>query len=270
MAEREIARDVEDDVWKKTEEDAADDAPGRMSFLDHLDELRRRILYSVYSVLAACVISFTFIRQILDFITRPMLSVLPNGKLLGTEALDPITLWFKAGLFVAVIIASPLIMLQVWYFIAPGLYAKEKRVAVPFVFSATALFLAGAYFGHRVAFTLTWLFLAEFNKGLGFFEWMPTAASAFSLYLKIVFGLGLVFQMPVVIFVLSRFGIVTARFLIKNFKYAVLIMFIVGAVASPGTDPVSQIVFVAPMLVLYVISIGVAWLFGKKKPVEAN
>ncbi|MEO6222273.1 MAG: twin-arginine translocase subunit TatC [Vicinamibacterales bacterium] len=269
MSERQIGRDVGDDVWSKDEDDLSPEAPGRMSFLDHLDELRRRILYSVYSVLAACVISFAFINRILEFVTTPMLAVLPNHKLLATEALDPIMLWFKAGLLMAVIIASPLIMLQVWYFIAPGLYSKEKRVAIPFVFSSSALFLAGAYFGHRLAFRVTWDFLAEFNKGLGFQDWMPTAASAFSLYLRIVIGLGLVFQMPTVIFVLARFGIVSARFLIKNFKYAVLIIFIVAAVASPGQDPFSQLVFAAPMLVLYVISIGVAWLFGKKKPVES-
>jgi sec-independent protein translocase protein TatC len=252
------------------EDDAAPDAPGRMSFLDHLDELRRRILYSVYSVLAACVISFYFITEILDFVTRPMLAVLPSHKLIATEALDPIMLWFKAGLLVAVIIASPLIMLQVWYFIAPGLYSKEKRIAVPFVFFASALFIGGAYFGHSVAFRVTWEFLAAFSQGLAFQEWMPTGESAFSLYLRIVIGLGLVFQMPVVIFVLSRFGLVTATFLIKNFKYATLIIFIVGAVASPGGDPMSQMVFVVPMMVLYIVSIGVAWLFAKKKPADAD
>jgi len=261
---------VSEDVENNVSEDEAADAPGRMSFLDHLDELRRRILYSVYSVVAACVISFAFITEILDFVTRPMLAVLPNQKLLATEALDPLMLWFKAGLLVAVILSSPLIMLQVWYFIAPGLYAKEKRVAVPFVFVASALFMAGAYFAHSVAFRVTWEFLAQFSRGLPFQEWNPTGASAFSLYLRLVIGLGLVFQMPVVIFVLSKFGIVSARFLIKNFKYAVLIIFIIGAVASPGGDPMSQMVFVAPMLVLYVISIGVAWLFGKKKPAEAD
>lgn len=259
---------VGEDVLNNISEEESADAPGRMSFLEHLDELRRRILYSVYSVLGACVVSFFFIRQILDFVTQPMLSVLPNQKLLSTEALDPIMLWFKAGLLVAVIIASPLIILQVWYFIAPGLYAKEKRVAIPFVFAATALFVGGAYFGHLVAFRVTWDFLAAMNRSLSFQDWNPTAASAFSLYLRIVIGIGLVFQMPVVIFVLSKFGIVTARFMIKNFKYAVLIIFIIGAVASPGGDPMSQFVFVAPMLVLYVISIGVAWLFGKKKKEE--
>jgi len=248
------------------EDELEPDAPGRMSFLDHLDELRRRILYAVYSVLGAAVIAFFFVRQVLDEITAPMIAVLPGKQLLATEALDPIMFFFKAGLFLALMIASPLIMLQVWYFIAPGLYSKEKKLAIPFVAASTLLFLGGAYFGHRVAFRVTWDFLALFNQGLPFQNWMPTASSAFSLYLRIVLGLGLIFEMPVVIFVLARFGIVSAKFLIKNFKYAVLIIFIVAAVASPGQDPASQLIFAAPMMVLYVMSIGVAWLFGKKKP----
>ncbi len=250
------------------EDDVSPDAPGRMSFLDHLDELRRRILYAVYSVLAACVVSFSFINQILTVVTAPMLAVMPTGKqqLQGIEALDPIMLYVRAGLLVAVMLASPLIMLQVWFFIAPGLYAKEKRIAIPFALVSSALFLTGAWFGHRVAFRWTWEFLVSFTPG--FMDFSPTASSVFSLYLKMVLGLGLIFEMPVVVFVLARFGMVTAGFLWKNFKYAVLIIFIVAAVASPGGDPMSQFLFAAPMLVLYVISIGVAWLFGKKKPNE--
>ena len=259
---------VGEDVSNNELEDDAADAPGRMSFLDHLDELRRRILYSVYSVAAAMVVSFVFIGRILEAVTAPMIAVLPSHTLLGTEALDPIMMYFKAGLLFAVMLASPLIMLQVWYFIAPGLYAKEKRIAIPFVFTSSALFLSGAYFAHRVAFTATWDFLNKFAPG--WMSWTPTASSVFSLYLKMVLGLGLIFQMPVVIFVLARFGIVTSKFLIKNFKYAVLIIFIVAAVASPGQDPFSQLIFAAPMLVLYVISIGVAWVFAKKKPAEAD
>jgi len=254
------------------EDETSPDAPGRMSFLEHLDELRRRILYSVYSVLGAMVISFAFIGRILDVVTAPMIAVLPTGSLLGTEALDPIMVYFKAGLLVAVMIASPLIMLEVWYLVAPGLYAKEKRLAIPFVFASSALFLGGAYFGHRVAFRVTWDFLNQFAPG--WMAWTPTATSVFSLYLKMVLGLGAIFQMPVVIFVLAKFGIVSAGFLIRNFKYAVLIIFIVAAVASPGQDPFSQLLFAAPMLVLYGVSIGVAWVVGrnrdKKKSDEAE
>lgn len=268
MKDQDSGKDVWDDASKNSEDDASADLPGRMSFLDHLDELRRRILYSVYSVLGAAVVAFAFVERILNEVTRPMLADLPSGTLLGTEALDPIMIYFKAGLLVAIVIASPLILLQVWYFIAPGLYSKEKRLAVPFVFTSTALFLTGAYFGHRVAFRVTWEFLSSFKPE--FLAWTPTWTSAFSLYLRMVLGLGLIFQMPVVIFVLARFGIVSAKFLVKNFKYAVLIIFVVAAVASPGQDPASQMLFAAPMLVLYVISIGVAWLFGKKKPAEAG
>lgn len=250
------------------EDELEPDAPGRMSFLDHLDELRRRILYSVYSVLGAAVIAAFFINEILEAVTRPMLAAIPSGKLSGMDALDPIMVYFKAGLLVAIIIASPLILLQVWYFIAPGLYSKEKKLAIPFVFFATLLFLTGAWFGHAVAFQVTWQFLGAFNPE--WMDWIVTWNSAFALYLRIVLGLGLIFQMPVVIFVLARFGIVSARFLIKNFKYAVLIIFIVAAVASPGQDPASQLIFAAPMMVLYVMSIGVAWLFGKKKPEDES
>ena len=161
--------------------------------------------------------------------------------------------------------------MQVWYFIAPGLYAKEKRLAVPFVFFSTAVVSGRRLLRAPLAFRVTWGFLAKFNRAMvDFMTWTPTVASAFSLYLRIVLGLGLIFQMPVVIFVLARFGIVTARFLIKNFRYAVLIIFIIAAVASPGQDPVSQLLFAAPMMVLYVISIGVAWMFAKKKPVEVD
>jgi len=251
-----------------SEDELEPDGPGRMSFLDHLDELRRRIVYSLYSVLAALVVAFVFIQDILAFVTETMIAATPSGRLLGTGSLDPIMVIFKPGLLAAVIIASPLILLQVWYFIAPGLYAKEKKLAIPFVLSATLLFLTGAWFGHYLAFPVTWGFMAGFVPA--FMDWMPTWNDAFGLYLRIVLGLGVIFQMPVVVFVLARFGLATPRFLIKNFKYAVLIIFIVAAVASPGHDPMSQFLFAAPMLVLYVISIGVAWLFAKKKPADAD
>lgn len=248
------------------DDDLAPDTPGRMSFLDHLDELRRRIVYSVYSVLAALVVAFIFIQDILAFVTNAMVAATPSGKLLGTGSLDPIMVIFKPGLLVAIIIASPLILLQVWYFIAPGLYAKEKRLAIPFVVSATLLFLTGAWFGHDLAFPVTWGMMAAIVPR--FMDWMPTWNDAFGLYLRIVLGLGIIFQMPVVVFVLARFGLVTPTFLIKNIKYAILIIFVVAAVASPGQDPASQLLFAAPMLVLYLISIGVAWVFRKKKPIE--
>lgn len=255
-------------TWENKDEDSLGAGTNRMSFLDHLDELRRRILYSVYSVLGAFVISLFFIQDVMAMITGQMIASTPSGRLLGSGSLDPIMVIFKPGLLFAVVISSPLILLQVWYFIAPGLYANEKRFAIPFVSASTTLFLTGAWFGHVIAFPVTWGFLGGMVPN--WLEWNPTWTDAFSLYLRMVIGLGLIFQMPVIIFVLAKFGLVTAKFLIKNFKYAVLIIFIIAAVASPGQDPTSQLIFAVPMLVLYIISIGVAWLFAKEKLVEDN
>lgn len=246
------------------DETAEPDSPGRMSFLEHLDELRRRLLYSVYSVLGALAISFVFVDDVLEFITGQMTAVV--GPLQGVGSLDPIMVIFKTALLVAVVVAAPFILLQVWYFIAPGLYANEKKLAIPFVFVTTALFMGGAAFAHYLAFPVTWEFLKAIQPK--WMDWHPIWNDTFALYLRMVLGLGLIFQMPVVVFVLARFGLVSAGFLARNFKYAIVIIFIVAAVASPGQDPTSQLLFAAPMMVLYVVSIGVAWVFAKKKPAE--
>jgi len=153
------------------------------------------------------------------------------------------------------------------YFIAPGLYAREKKIVIPFVFSATLLFLSGAWFAHTYAFPITWKFFATFGNNAYMF-YMPTVSSTFSLYVKMVLGLGIVFQMPILAFFLARMGIVTARFMIEKGKFAILGIFIIAAVASPGTDMMSQFVFAAPMLLLYLISIVVVWIFAKKRKSE--
>ncbi len=155
-------------------------------------------------------------------------------------------------------------MWQVWLFIAPGLYAKEKRLAIPFVISSSALFITGAAFSHYFVFPAAWTFFASFSND--FLEFLPRIEPVFSLYVKLMLGLGLVFQMPVLMFVLARLGIVSARFLLKNFKYAVLLIFITAAVITPDGNPVSQVLVGAPMIVLYLLGVAVAWLFGKKEP----
>jgi sec-independent protein translocase protein TatC len=177
-------------------------------------------------------------------------------------------LWIKIALIAGVLIASPGILWQVWQFIAPGLYANEKKLAIPFVVLGTILALAGAAFAHYQAFPLTFAFLGSFgDENL---EYLPRIAPAFSMYLTLVLMFAAIFQLPTLILFLARMGVVTAGFLIKNFKYAILIMAIAGAFLSPGTDPVGLMLFALPMMVLYCISIVLAWLFGKKKkPTEA-
>ena len=150
-----------------------------------------------------------------------------------------------------------------WLFIAPGLYVHEKKLAIPFVVMSSAFFIGGAAFAHYVVFPLTWTFLGSFANDTVTF--MPRVEPAFSLYMKLMLTFGLIFQMPTLVLFLAKLGLVTARFLIKNIKYAILIMFIVGAVLSPGTDPVGQIAMAGPMFLLYLFSIVLAWLFGKKR-----
>jgi sec-independent protein translocase protein TatC len=172
--------------------------------------------------------------------------------------------WFKIGIFAGLILASPFIFAQLWFFVAPGLYTREKKVVIPFVVFSTLLFFSGASFSHFVAFPMMWTFFGTFARQ-DLLAFMPNIDVTFGFYMKMVLAIGLVFQMPMLVFFLARFGIVTARFLLAKFKYAVLIIFVVAAIITPSSDMVSQTVLAAPMIVLYGISIGVAWAFGKKK-----
>jgi sec-independent protein translocase protein TatC len=152
---------------------------------------------------------------------------------------------------------------QLWLFIAPGLYAKEKRFAGPFILMATVSFVGGAAFNHYVVFPLAWVFLASFSND--YMMMMPRIEPIFSLYAMMMLAMGLVFEMPAVILVMARMGLVTAGFLWRNVKYAILIIFIAAAVITPTGDMVTQSLMAGPMVGLYFLSIGLAWMFGKKR-----
>ena len=267
------AAEPPDPDWDDGPEDEPDGA-GKMSFLEHLDELRRRIIYSVLSLVGGVLIACIFLRRLYDFVMEPMQAALGTGaaqsaigtKMIYTEPTEGMMLWVKIALIAGVLIASPAILWQVWQFIAPGLYVHEKKLAIPFVVLGTLLAVGGAAFAHYQAFPLTWAFLGSFTNQ--YTEFLPRIAPAFSLYMTLVLMFAVIFQLPTVVLFLSRLGLVTARFLIRHFKYAILIMVIAGAVLSPGGDPVSQMLFAVPMFILYCFSIVLAWLFGKKKKTE--
>ena len=254
-----------DPDWDEEEESGA----GRMSFLEHLDELRRRIIYSLLALIGGVIVACFFLPQLRSFVMKPMFDALGTTKLVYTEPTEGMMLWIKIALIAGVLIASPGILWQVWQFIAPGLYTNEKKLAIPFVVLGTILAIAGAAFAHYQAFPLTFAFLGSFgDENLAY---LPRIAPAFSMYLTLVLMFAAIFQLPTLILFLARMGVVTATFLIKNIKYALLIMVIAGAVLSPGGDPVGLLLFALPMVVLYLMSIVLAWLFGKKKktPTEA-
>jgi sec-independent protein translocase protein TatC len=251
-------------------EDEEESAGGKMSFLEHLDELRKRIIWALVAIVVGFGIACLFLNPLFNFIMGPMTAALPKGQtLIYTEPTEALMLYLKMALLAGILIATPGVMSQVWLFVAPGLYANEKKLAIPFVLMSSFFFVVGAAFSHYVVFPLTWKFFLSFSsKDLTF---MPRIEPAFGLYVKLLLTFGLIFQMPTIVLFLARMGIVTAKFLIKNFKYAILINFIIGAVLSPGTDPVGQLLLAAPMCLLYVISIGLAWIFGKKRaPVLAD
>ena len=251
----------DDDDW---EDEESESEQGKMSFLDHLDELRRRIIYSVIAIVIGFLISCLFLQQLFDFIVDPMKAALPDGqKLIFTEPTEALMLYLKMAVLAGLLIASPGVMSQVWLFVAPGLYANEKKLAIPFVAMSSVFFVGGAAFAHYVVFPLTWKFFQSFSSDS--LTFMPRIEPAFGLYVKLLIVFGLIFQMPTLVLFLARMGVVTARFLIRNMKYAILIMFIVGAVLSPGTDPVGQVLMAGPMFLLYLLSILLAWIFGKKR-----
>jgi len=252
------------DTW---EDDGGAEADGtsRMSFLEHLEELRKRLVYSLYALLVGCGISFFFAVRLTHYLESYLTA--QGGKLIYTELTGGFMFYFKVGALAGVILAAPAIFWQFWMFVAPGLYQKEKRIAIPFVLSVSTLFGSGVAFAHKVAIPSMLKFFGSFEN-----QWIdmrPNASDAFDFYVLMVFAFGIVFQMPILVYFLARFGIVTARWMWKNFRYAILIIFIIAAIATPTADPVNQTIFAAPMIILYLISIVVAWVFQKKKPAGA-
>jgi len=246
-------------------EEPGDELP-RMTLLEHLDELRRRIFSSIIALLIAFLVCWYFSPQIFSWLERPIREVLPAGeKLAFTDLTAPFMLYIKVALLAALFVASPVLLTQVWLFIRPGLYRRERRLALPFVVFTTLFFLLGGYFGYRIAFPL----VVRFLLGVGeHFKQVVTIQSYFSMMTKILLGLGLVFEMPMLIFFLARLGLVTARKLIKWFRWAVLAIFVAAAIITPTPDVATQTVFAVPMVLLYLLGVVVAALFGKKADAE--
>jgi sec-independent protein translocase protein TatC len=246
------------------DDDGGEDDAGRMSFLDHLDELRRRLVAAAISLAVGTIIAVFFIDRIFDFIMRPLYDRLPEGSsLIYTEPTEAFMLKVKIALLAGLVIGAPLIVAQIWLFIAPGLYSHEKRFALPFILMASLFFVGGAAFNHYVLFPLAWTFLAGFTTDYMMF--MPRIAPVFSLYAMLMLAMGLIFEMPAVVLVLARMGLVTAGFLWRHIKYAILIIFVASAVITPTGDMVTQSLMAGPMVVLYLFSIGLAWAFGKRR-----
>lgn len=234
----------------------------KMTFLDHLEELRRRLMISFIAVAIAFLACWAFAEPIFALLQAPLTKFLPPGdKLAYTRLTAPFFLYMKVSFFTGLFVASPVILLQLWLFVAPGLYKKERRLAAPFIIFGTLFFVLGGYFGYRYLLPATCSFFVETGKQ---FKQMVTVDDYFSFASTIIMATGLVFETPILIFFLARLGIVTPAFLLQKFKYAVVLSFVIAAVVTPTPDMVTQAALAIPMILLYLIGIGVAFLFGKK------
>jgi len=232
-----------------------------MGFLDHLEELRRRILYSIVAVAAGFFACWGYAEKIYEIMQRPIMVALQhNGlseKLVYLNPTEPFNLYIKVGAMAGLFVASPFVLYQIWLFISPGLYRHEKRYVMPFMFSTVGLFLAGGYFGYKLVYPQALEFLISYGKQ---FQPMITIGEYTDLFLTIIIGMGVIFEMPILVFFLSLMGIVTAGWMWRNLRYSILVIFIIAAILTPTTDILNMCIFAAPMVALYVFSIAIAWL----------
>lgn len=238
----------------------ADAAPGgMMGFLEHLDELRRRLIRALIALAAGMAVAFLFLDRIADFVLGPTLGALPQGtRLVTTRPGEGIAFYFDLALLGGVVLAAPFITYQIWRFIAPGLYAREKRLVIPIVLMATFGTIAGAAFAHYLLFPSTIEFFARFNSR--FTAYMPRLEDTFGLYKSLLLAMVGVFQIPTLVLFLARMGLVTPRFLWRHIDYAVLIIFTAAAVLTSSLDWWNQTIVAGPMVAMYLLSIVVAWL----------
>lgn len=235
----------------------------KMSFLDHLEELRKRLIVSIIAIGVAFLACWNFADKIFIWIQAPLTRYLPKGdqKLAYTHLTEPFMLYMKVAFFAAIFVASPIIMWQVWRFISPGLYKRERRYAAPFIIFASLFFLLGGYFGYRVILPGACAFFVETGRQ---FKQMIKVDEYFSFASSLILAAGAVFETPILIFFLARLGVVTPAFLLQKSKWAIVLAFIIAAILTPSPDMVNQTLLALPMIGLYFLGVGVAYLFGKR------
>ena len=229
--------------------------PG-MSLMEHLEELRKRLMWSLGFLLTGMVVAYAFHVRLYNYVQKPVTDL--GLQLNFTHPTDGLNLYLKTSLVGGAILASPFILYQIWLFISPGMYSHEKRYVWPFMSATIGLFLAGAWFGYRwVLPGAIKILVLQFGKA---FHPILTIEDYTGFFLAVILGLGVTFELPVLIFFLALFGIVDGKFLLKHFRYAILAIFLVAAIICPTPDPVGMCLFASPMLALYFIGVLVAFV----------
>ncbi len=237
----------------------------KMAFLDHLGELRKRILWSLVAVLVGLGVALNFTDRLMKFVRRPFDAAVPGTKLVFLSPTEAFWVYMKVALIAGIVLAMPFVLFQVWAFVAPGLHRHEKRFAIPFVILGSLFFLIGAAFAQLVVIPFAMRFLVTF-PGPDLTP-MISIGSYVDFVLKFTLAFGAIFELPIAITLAARMGLVTPQFLSKNRKYAILINFILAAVLTPTPDVFNQTLMAGPMILLYELGIISARIFGgRPKP----
>jgi sec-independent protein translocase protein TatC len=243
---------------------------GQMTFFEHLVELRKRLINSLIAIGIGAFVGVYIAKYVIRFVTQPMNAALKASNLpqhlIYTHPAGGFNLLITLGIYIGVVLASPVVLYQIWLFVAPALYKHERGAISGFLFSTVFLFLAGIAFGYFVTLPYMLKFLVSFTVvSLPGIEPMITVTEYFDLTLMVLLGFGLVFELPVLIFFLSIFGIVTPQFLWRNIRYAILVIAIVAAIITPTPDAMTMLIFMAPMIGLYFVGIAVSAIAVRKK-----
>jgi len=237
-----------------------------MSFLEHLEELRKRLVYSIIAAVVGFFVCWGYAENIYGLMQKPIMDALrKNGlpeKLVYLNPTEPFNLYLKIAFMAGIFVTAPFILYQVWMFISPGLYRHEKRYVLPFMLSTITLFLSGGLFGYKMVYPAALDFLISYGHQ---FQPMITIGEYTDLFLTIILGLGIIFEMPILVFFLALMGVVSAGWMWRNIRYSILVIFIIAAVITPTTDILNMCLFAAPMVALYIVSIAVAWLVHPKQ-----
>lgn len=239
----------------------------KLPLTSHLEELRKRLITCLIATAVGFCACYSFSEQIFLLLSNPLIKSMPEGSsFIFTGVTEAFFTYMKLAFFAGIFVASPVIIYQIWAFVAPGLYDKERRNIMPFVLLAVIFFIGGTAFAYYVVFPSAFKFFLTYNTQ--YVKIMPSIGEYLSFSCLFLLGFGVVFEMPVFIVCLARLGIINHAQLSKNRKYVILLIFLVSAILTPSPDAISQLLMAAPLLVLYEISIVVARMFEKKPTVD--